>query len=201
MIRILIAEDMRILRETLVALLGLEDDFEVVADLGSGDTVLDAATEHHPDIAVLDIDLPGRDGLTVAAELRERLPECKVLILTGMGRPGNLRQALRANVAGFLLKDSPRTELLAAIRTVAAGGRVLDPGLAFATLAVPSSPLTEREAQVLRRFGTGADPEEIAAVLALSYGTVRNYLASAVTKLGARNRVDAVRVATEAGWL
>ena len=201
MIRILVAEDMRILRETLVALFDLEDDLVVVAELGTGDAVLAAALAHHPHVAVLDIDLPGRDGLTVAAELCDRLPACRVLVLTGVGRPGNLQQALRAGAAGFMLKDAPRHELLTAIRTVAAGGRVIDPGLAIATLAVPNSPLTEREAQVLQRFATGADPQEIATALGLSYGTVRNYLASAVTKLGARNRVDAVRISTEAGWL
>ncbi len=201
MIRVLVAEDVRILRDALVALLALEDDIEVVASLASGDVVVAQATEHRPDVAVLDIDLPGTDGLTAAAELRERVPECRVLILTGLGQPGTLRRALSAQVSGFLLKDAQPEELVAAIRRVAAGARVIDPQLALDTLDAPANPLTEREIEVLRCAAAGAEPREIADQLFLSYGTVRNYLASAVTKLGARNRIDAIRIASAAGWM
>ena len=200
-IRVLLAEDMRILRDTLVAVLSLEADIEVVAQVASGGEIVPAAVEHHPDLAVLDIDLPGVDGLAAAAELHERLPGCPVLILTVLGKPGNLRRALAAHVAGFLVKDAPAEELIAAVRRVAAGERVIDPKLAVAALEAPGNPLSPREAEILRRCAAGAGPAEIAAELFLSYGTVRNYLASAVTKLGARNRVDAIRIATDAGWL
>jgi two-component system response regulator DesR len=200
-VRILVAEDMRILRDTLVALLRLEDDLDVVAEVTDGQAIVPAAVASQPDVAVVDIDLPGTDGLTAAAELHERCPGCRVLILTVLGKPGNLRRALAAHVAGFLPKDTPAAELVDAVRKVAAGERVIDPQLALKALEVPDSPLSPREAEVLRRFAAGAGPAEIAAALFLSYGTVRNYLASAVTKLGARNRVDAVRIAAEAGWL
>ncbi|WP_326825993.1 response regulator transcription factor [Streptosporangium sp. NBC_01639] len=201
MIRVLIAEDVRILREALVALLGYEEDIDVVAALETGDAIVPAALAHRPDVAVLDIDLPGLDGLAAAAELYERLPVCRVLILTALGRPGNLRRGVAARVSGFMLKDSRPEDLVNAIRDVAAGRRVIDQQLAYATLDVPASPLTEREADVLRLTGAGAAPRGIARDLNLSYGTVRNYLASAVTKLNARTRSDAVRIATEAGWL
>jgi two-component system, NarL family, response regulator DesR len=200
-IRVLVAEDMRILRDTLVAVLSLETDIEVVAQVTSGREIVPAAVERHPDLAVLDIDLPEMDGLAAAAELHERLPDCPVLILTVLGNPGSLRRALAAHVAGFLVKDAPAEELVAAVRRIAAGERVIDPQLAVAALEAPRSPLSPREAEILRRYAAGAGPVEIAAELFLSYGTVRNYLASAVTKLGARNRVDAIRIATDAGWL
>lgn len=201
MIRVLVAEDMRILRDTLVSVLNLEDDIEVVAEVGTGEGVLPAALGHSPDLAVLDIDMPGVDGLTAAAQLHEQIPDCHVVILTVLGRPGTLRRALAAHVSGFLVKDAPADELIDALRRVAAGERVIDPQLALATLETADSPLSPREADVLRRYAAGAGPAEIAANLFLSYGTVRNYLASAVTKLGGRNRVDAVRIAAEAGWL
>ncbi|MFC4058987.1 DNA-binding response regulator [Planomonospora corallina] len=201
MIRVLIAEDMRILREALCGLLGLESDMVVVAAVGSGDRIVPAALEHRPDVAVIDIELPGMDGLQAAAELRDRLPDCRTLILTAVGQPGNLRRGIAAQVAGFMVKDSRPQDLTDAIRTVAAGGRVIDPQLAYAALDVAGSPLTAREADVLRLTASGATPREVSAQLHLSYGTVRNYLASAVTKLGARNRVDAIRIATAAGWL
>ena len=201
MIRVLVAEDMRILRDTLVAVLNLEDDIDVVAEVASGDQIVPAATAGSPDVAVLDIDLPGTDGLAAAAALHERCPDCRVLILTVLDRPGDLRRALAAHVAGFLAKDTPAADLVDAVRRVAAGQRVIDPQLALRALEVPGNPLSPREADVLRRFAAGAGPAEIAAAVHLSYGTVRNYLASAVTKLGARNRVDAVRIASEAGWL
>lgn len=200
-IRVLVAEDMRILRDTLVAVLNLEPDVEVIAEVANGEAIVPAAEKAHPDVAVVDIDLPGIDGLTAAAELHERCPRCAVLILTVLGNPGNLRRALAAHVAGFLPKDTPADNLVDAVRSVAAGRRIFDQELTLAALEVPGSPLSPREAEVLRRFAGGAGPGEIAAALYLSYGTVRNYLASAVTKLSARNRVDAVRIAAEAGWL
>ncbi|MEV4219198.1 response regulator transcription factor [Nonomuraea sp. NPDC049725] len=201
MIRVLIAEDVRILREALVTLLGYEEDLEVVAALETGDAIVPAALAHRPDVAVLDIDLPALDGLTAAAELHDRLPDCRVLILTALGRPGNLRRGVEAHVSGFMLKDARPQELVAAIRDVAAGRRIVDQQLAYAALRLPDSPLTDREADVLRLTGAGAAPRDIARDLHLSYGTVRNYLASAVTKLNARTRQDAIRIATEAGWL
>ena len=201
MIRVLLAEDMRILRDTLTAVLGLETDIEVVAQVADGKSIVPAALAQRPDVAVIDIDLPGTDGLTAAARLREQSPDCRVLILTVLGQPGNLRRALAVGVAGFLPKETPAGELVAAVRRVAAGEKVIDPHLAVAALEVADNPLSPREVEVLRRFAGGAGPTEIAAAMFLSYGTVRNYLASAVTKLGARNRVDAVRIAAEAGWL
>jgi two-component system, NarL family, response regulator DesR len=200
-IRVLVAEDMQILADTLVAVLNLEDGIEVVAQVGDGHTIAPAAITAQPDVAVIDIALPGTDGLTAAARLHEQCPGCKVLILTALGSPGNLKSALAAHVAGFLIKDIPAADLAAAIRTVAAGGRVIDSQIALAALEIADNPLSPRETEVLRRLAAGAGPDEIAADVHLSYGTVRNYLASAVTKLGARNRVDAVRIAAEAGWL
>lgn len=201
MVRVLVAEDMRILRDALVAMLDLEDDLDVVAEVASGDQIIPAALQHHPDVAVVDIDLPVIDGLTAAAELHRQLPTCRVLVLTGLSQPGHLRRALAAHVSGFTLKDAPADELVAAVREVAAGGRVFDPKVAVAALEAADSPLSAREAEVLKRYAAGASAAEIATTAHLSYGTVRNYLASAVTKLGARNRVDAARIAREAGWL
>jgi two-component system, NarL family, response regulator DesR len=200
-IRVLVAEDMRILADTLAAVLNLEDDMSVVAQVADGDAIVAAAVASRPDVAVVDIGLPGCDGLTAAAHLRRQCPGCQVLILTVLGKPGNLRTALAAGVAGFLPKETPAAQLAEAIRQVAAGQQVIDPGLAVATLRTPGNPLSPREAEVLGWYAGGAGPAEIAAEMVLSYGTVRNYLLSAVTKLGARNRVDAVRIATEAGWL
>jgi two-component system response regulator DesR len=199
--RVLVAEDMQILRDTLIAVLDLEDDLEVVAQVATGDAVLPAALAARPDVAVVDIDLPGMDGLAAAALLRERLPECRVLVLTALAVPGNLRRALAVQVAGFLGKDAPSQDLIAAVRRVAGGERVIDPRLAVAALEVPANPLSPRESEILKHFADGRDPADIAAALHLSYGTVRNYLASAVTKLGARNRVDAIRIAGRSGWL
>ncbi|HTU07560.1 MAG TPA: response regulator transcription factor [Trebonia sp.] len=200
-IRVLLAEDMRILADTLAAVLSLEDDIDVVARVSDGTAVVPAAVRVQPDVAVVDIDMPGTDGLTAAAALREQCPRCRVLILTMLGSPGNLRRALAAGVAGFLPKETPAGELADAVRTVAAGGKVISHKLAMATLEAPENPLSPREAEALRRFSAGDGPEEIAAAMVLSYGTVRNYLAAAVTKLDARNRTDAARIATEAGWL
>ncbi|MER7500950.1 response regulator transcription factor [Nonomuraea pusilla] len=202
MIRLLLAEDQHVVRGALAALLSLEDDLDVVAAVESGDAVVPAAVRHRPDVAVLDIDMPGTlDGLAAAAELRTRLPGCRTLMLTGYGKPGHLRRALAAGVDGFLLKTAPPDELVAAIRTVAGGGRVLDPSLAVAAWDLADNPLTAREADVLRLVADGVDVTEIAGRLFLSAGTVRNYLTTIVAKLNARNRVDAVRVARDAGWI
>jgi two-component system response regulator DesR len=200
-IRVLVAEDMRILRDTLAALLRLEPGIDVVAEVTDGDAIVPAAVAQQAEVAVVDIGLPGTDGLTAAARLHQRCPQCKVLILTVLGKPGNLRRALAAHVAGFLPKDTPAEDLVDAVQKIAAGGKVIDQKLALAALQVSGNPLSPREVEVLQRFAAGAGPAEIATALFLSYGTVRNYLASAVTKLSARNRVDAVRIAAEAGWL
>ncbi|RZQ61125.1 response regulator transcription factor [Amycolatopsis suaedae] len=201
MIRVLVAEDMHIIRGALVALLQLEPDIEVVAEVANGDEILEVAQQTGPDVALIDVDLPHKDGLTAAAELREQLPQCRTLILTSLGTPGTLRKAMAAKVGGFLLKDAPADKLASAVRGVAAGQRVLDGELAMAAYDTVDNPLTDREIEVLRLAADGAGPEEISTVLHLSAGTVRNYLSTAVTKVGGRNRLDAVRIAREAGWM
>ncbi|MFJ9459756.1 DNA-binding response regulator [Kitasatospora sp. NPDC101447] len=202
MIRLLLAEDQHVVRGALVALLELEPDFEVVAQADSADDVVPRAMVFTPDVAVLDIEMPGlTDGLQAAAALKEKLPHCRTLMLTSLGRPGLLRRALAAKVDGFLLKTVPPADLVAAIRQVAGGGRVLDPSLAVVAWDLADNPLTPRENDVLRELAGGAEPAEIAARLHLSTGTVRNVLTAVVTKLNARNRTDAVRIAREAGWL
>lgn len=201
MIRILIAEDMMMLRKALVSLLELESDIEVIAEVESGTAVVPTALGVRPDVALLDIDLPGTDGIAAAACLHKELPECRCVILTSLGRPGNLRRALDAHVSGFLVKDGDPTGLINAIHQVVAGVRVIDPQLAVATLEAGDSPLTPRETEVLRLVADGEDVPEIAKLLFLSTGTVRNYLTTVVNKLGARNRVDAVRIARQSGWL
>ncbi|MEU4195361.1 response regulator transcription factor [Kribbella sp. NPDC026611] len=201
MIRVLIAEDMHMIRGALVALLSTEPDLEVVAELERGDQIVDAAVEHRPDVAVLDIDLPGLDGLSAAAILHEKVPECRTLMLTGLGQPGNLLRALEAHVRGFILKDAPAQTLAAGIRKVAEGGRVIDPELIAAALETGASPLTQREADVLRAADHGTPTADIADQLSLSAATVRNYLSNAISKVGARNRIDAIRIARDAGWL
>jgi len=200
-VRVLIAEDTGILRETLSALLALQEDLEVVAEVATGDRIVPLARVHRPDVALLDVDLPELDGIAATRQLREALPECQVLILTGLARPANLRAALAAGANGFLLKDTKAADLVAAIRRVANGEQVIDATMAVSALRAPESPLSPRETDVLRHYATGTDPRDIATELFLSYGTVRNYLASAMVKLDARNRVDAIRIATEAGWL
>ncbi len=201
MISILLAEDTAILRDTLVAVLDLEEDMTVVAQVSHGDQILPAARRWHPDVAILDIDLPGQDGLTAAGQLAMDLPECRVLILTALAQPANLRTALAADVAGFLAKDTPAVDLIRSIRKIADGERVVDPTVALAALDARPSPLTPRETDVLRLHAEGIDPREIAGRLFLSYGTVRNYLASATDKLGARNRIHAIRIASDNDWL
>lgn len=188
-------------RGALAALLGLERDLQVVVQVARGDQVVEAALAHTPDVALLDIEMPGLDGLDAAALLRAALPSCAVLILTTFGRPGYLARAMRAGVRGFLVKDAPAAELATAIRKVMHGGKVIDPGLAAAALAAGPNPLTSRECEVLRASGEGTSVADIAARLKLSEGTVRNYLSTAIAKTGARNRVEAARLAAEHGWL
>jgi two-component system response regulator DesR len=200
-IRVLLAEDMDMIRGALVALLSLEHDLDVVAEVASGEEILPAALKHRPDVAVIDIDLPGKDGLTAAVEIHEQVPECRTLMLTSLGRAGIVRRALAAHVGGFLLKDAPSDNLANGIREVAAGRRVVDPQLAMAAWDSEQSPLTDREIEILRLASAGQDPVDIAGELFLSPGTVRNHLTSIINKLNARNRVDAIRIATEAEWL
>lgn len=200
-IKVLIAEDVHMVRGALVALLRMESDIEVVAEVAGGNDIMPTARSTQPDVAVIDIDLPGKDGLTAAAELHEQLPTCRTLILTSLGRPGTLRRALAAKVGGFLLKDAPPDKLASAIRDVSVGRRVVDSDLALAAWDTADCPLTGREIEVLRMAADGANAVDIAARLYLSAGTVRNYLTTAVTKLNARNRVDAIRIAKESGWL
>ena len=201
MIRILLAEDQDMVRGALAALLGLETDMEVVAQVERGDKVVAAALAARPDVALLDIEMPGLDGIDAAAALRLAVPSCTVLILTTFGRPGYLSRAMRAGVRGFLVKDAPAAELATAIRRALRGGRVIDPGLAAAALATGPNPLTTRECEVLRASAAGDTVADIAAALSLSEGTVRNYLSTAIAKTGARNRVEAARLAAERGWL
>jgi two-component system response regulator DesR len=200
-LKILLAEDVAMVRGALVALIEMEPDLTVVADVERGDEILPTALAHRPDVAIIDIDLPGLDGLAAAVLLHEKLPDCRTLILTNLGRPGTLRRALSAHVSGYILKDAPPDQLATAIRNVAAGRRVIDPQLAVSAWEGGPSPLSPREHEVLRMAADGAEPTEIAAALHLSVGTVRNYLTTIVTKLNARNRVDAVKTAYEAGWL
>jgi two-component system response regulator DesR len=198
---VLIAEDQAMVRGALASLLGLEGDIEVVAEIERGDRVVSAARAHRPDVALLDIEMPGMDGLAVAGELTRELPDVRPVILTTFGRPGYLRRALAQGARGFLLKDAPAAELASAVRKVAAGGHAIDPTLAAAAIAAGESPLTTREQEVLaaaRRHETAAD---IAAELYLSEGTVRNYLSAAMRKLGARNRNEAIELAVDQGWL
>lgn len=200
-IKVLLAEDVALLRGALVALVELEDDLTVVAEVSTGDELVSAAVEQRPDVAVVDVDLPVMDGITAAGLLHEQVPGCRILIVTGLARTANLQRALAAHATGFVLKDMPPADLVDVIRRVAAGEQVIDMQLAVAALRHRESPLTPREAQVLRLAADGAGAEEIAVELRLSVGTVRNYLATAVEKLNARNRVDAIRIALDMGWL
>jgi two-component system, NarL family, response regulator DesR len=201
LIRVLIAEDQAMIRGALAALLSTEADIEVVAQVERGDRVVEEALQSRPDVALLDIEMPGQDGITAAGELRAKLPSCRVLILTVFGRPGYLRRAVDAGVSGFLLKDAPPDELAAAIRRTAKGEKVIDSQLAHAALSEGSSPLTPRERDVLAMSVRGASVEEVARSLHLTNGTVRNHLSIAIQKLNAHNRVEAARIAEEKGWL
>ena len=201
MIRILLAEDQGMVRGALAALLAFEPDLEVVAQVSSGDEVLPAALEARPDVALLDVEMPGLDGIEAAGRLHEELPDCHALILTTFGRPAYLRRAMEAGASGFLVKDAPAERLANAIRRAATGERVVDAELAAAALADGESPFTAREREVVEASGGGAPISEIAGRLHLSEGTVRNYLSTAIGKTGARNRIEAWRVARERGWL
>ena len=201
MIRILLAEDQGMMRGALALLLRLEPDIDVVAEVGSGTDVVPTALETRPDVALLDIEMPGCSGLDAAAALREALPDCKVLIVTSFGRAGYVRRAMEAGVSGFLVKDGPVEELAAAIRRVLAGERVIDPSLAAAALSAGPNPLTDREREVLAAAADGSMIVDIATRLHLSESTVRNYLSAAIGKTNARNRIEAVQAARAQGWL
>ncbi len=200
-IRVLLADDHHLVREALALLLGTEDGIEVVADVGRGDEAVQQALAHRPDVAVLDIDMPGMDGLSAAEQLARDLPSCRVVIVTGHGRPGNLRRAMAAGVRGFLGKDTPASRLAEVIAQVHEGARYIDPQLAADALAAEECPLTPRELDALRAAADGSPVSRIARTLSLSEGTVRNYLSSAVTKLGTDNRHAAVQSARDRGWL
>jgi two-component system, NarL family, response regulator DesR len=200
-IRVLLAEDQGMMRGALAMLLSMEDDIEVVAQVDTGDKVLQTAMDTRPDVALLDIEMPGRSGLDAAADLRRELPSCRVLILTTFGRPGYLRRAMEAGAGGFLIKDGPVEELADAIRRVLAGQQVIDPVLAAAALSAGPNPLTDRERDVLTAAADGATVADIAQRLFLSESTVRNYLSSAIGKTGSRNRIEAVQAARSNGWL
>ncbi|MEP6632435.1 MAG: response regulator transcription factor [Lapillicoccus sp.] len=200
-IRLLLADDQALVRGALASLLDLEPDMTVVAEVGRGDEVVEAAQRTQPDVALLDVEMPGIDGIEATRRLRTAMPEVKVVIVTTFGRPGFLRRALVAGASGFVVKDTPARQLADAVRRVHTGLRVVDPTLAADSLAVGESPLTAREAEVLRAARDGGSVSDIAASVFLSEGTVRNHLSSAIGKTEARNRGDAVRVAEENGWL
>ncbi|UZG56954.1 response regulator transcription factor [Rhodococcus opacus] len=200
-IRLLLADDQALVRGALAALLDLEADLTVVAEVGRGDEVVAAAREHSPDVALLDVEMPGLDGIAAATALRTEMPQTRVLIVTTFGRPGYLRKALQAGASGFVVKDTPARQLADAVRRVHAGLRVVDPALAADSLVSGESPLTDRETDVLRAARDGAPVASIAAALFLSAGTVRNHLSSAIGKTGASTRAETVRAAESNGWL
>lgn len=200
-IRLLLADDQALVRGALAALLDLESDFEVVAEVGRGDEVVTAALGTRPDVALLDVEMPGLDGIAATSQLRERLPECRVLIVTTFGRPGYLRRAIDAGADGFVVKDTPARQLADAVRRVHMGLRVVDPALATETLTDGVSPLTAREQQVLRAAASGGTAGRLAAQLHLSEGTVRNHLSAAIGKTGTTTRAEAIRTAEQRGWL
>jgi Response regulator containing a CheY-like receiver domain and an HTH DNA-binding domain len=200
-IRVLVADDQHLVRGALAALLALEDDIEVVGQVDRGDQVVAEARRSGPGVALVDIEMPGMDGIAATAALRAALPDCRVLILTTFGRPGYLRRAMEAGASGFMVKDAPAAELADAVRRVSQGYRVVDPVLAAESLATGSNPLTARERDVLRAARSGGTVGDIARAVMLGRGTVRNYLSSAIGKTAARTRAEAVRVAEERGWL
>ena len=200
-IRLLIADDQALVRGALAALLDLEPDLEVVSEVGRGDEVVEAARTTKPDVALLDVEMPGLDGIEAAAALRNAVPGVRVLMVTTFGRPGYLRRAMEAGAAGFVVKDTPAAQLADAVRRVHQGLRVVDPSLAAETLVAGTSPLTARESDVLRAAREGGTVADIARALHLSEGTVRNHLSSAIGKTGARTRAEAARIAVDNGWL
>ncbi len=201
MIRVLLADDQAMVRGALATVLGLESDIEVVAQIGSGDEVLAKAKETTPDVALLDVQMPGKDGLEAASELHGALPSCRIIICTTFGRPGYLARAMAAGAAGFVVKDAPPEQLVDAVRRVHSGLKVVDPALAAESLATGASPLTGRERDVLKAAEDGSTVADVARALHLSEGTVRNHLSAAMGKTGARTRAEAVRLAEEHGWL
>jgi two-component system response regulator DesR len=201
MIRLLLADDQALVRGAMAALLDMESDLLVVAEVGRGDEVVDAVRAHGVDVALLDVEMPGLDGVAAARELRKAVPGCRVLMVTTFGRAGYLRQAMAAGASGFIVKDTPARQLADAVRRVHEGLRVVDPALAAQSLAHGDSPLTERESDVLRSAREGGTVADIARELHLSEGTVRNHLSSAIGKTGARTRAEAVRLAVDNGWL
>jgi two-component system response regulator DesR len=200
-IRLLIADDQALVRGAMAALLDLEPDLEVVSEVGRGDEVIDAARKSKPDVALLDVEMPGLDGIEAATALRTAVPGVRVLMVTTFGRPGYLRRAMEAGAAGFVVKDTPATQLADAVRRVHQGLRVVDPSLAAETLVAGTSPLTGRESDVLRAAREGGTVADIAKELHLSEGTVRNHLSAAIGKTGARTRAEAARIAIDNGWL
>jgi two-component system response regulator DesR len=200
-IRILLADDQALVRGALAAMLGLEPDIEVVAQVSSGEEVLAVARATTPDVALLDVQMPGKDGITAAAELHHEMPTCRIVVCTTFGRPGYLSRAMAAGAVGFVVKDAPPEQLVDAVRRVHAGLRVVDPALAAESLATGQSPLTHRERDVLRVASSGGTIADVARILSLSQGTVRNHLSSAIGKTGARTRAEAARVAEDRGWL
>lgn len=201
MIRVLVADDQALVRGAFVALLGLESDIEVVAEVARGEDVLPAARRTAPDVALLDVQMPGGDGIAAAAALRAALPSCRVIVVTTFGRPGYLARALAAGASGFVVKDATPEQLVDAVRRVHAGLRTVDPGLAVESLSAGTSPLTGRERDVLRAAASGGTVADVARGLNLSAGTVRNHLSSAIGKTGARTRAEAARTAEDRGWL
>ncbi|MFE5889262.1 response regulator transcription factor [Streptomyces sp. NPDC002285] len=201
MIKVLLAEEVHMVRGAFIALLTRENDIDVVAELGDGSKILPMARLHRPDVAVIDIDMPGQDDLMTIEQVHAELPKTQALILTHRWRPATVRRALNMGVGGFLLKDSPPENLVSAVRELADGRRVIDADLAVSAWKAPAPPLTDREMEVLRLAAEGEGVTEIAARLHLSPGTIRNYLTTVATKLNARTRVDAVRIAVDAGWL
>ena len=201
MIRVVIADDQQLVRGAMAALLALDDGLEVVAEVGRGDEVVDAVLAHRADVALVDVEMPGMDGLAATEAVRAAAPGCQVLVVTTFGRPGYLRRAMAAGAAGFMVKDAPAEQLADAIRRVHAGERVVDPTLAAESLAVGDSPLTDRERDVLVAARGGGTVAAIARAVHLSEGTVRNYLSSAIAKTGARTRAEAVRICDDRGWL
>ena len=201
MIKLLLADDQALVRGAMAALLDMEPDLSVVAEVGRGDEVVAAVRDNGVDVALLDVEMPGLDGVAAARELHRAVPGCRVLMVTTFGRAGYLRQAMAAGASGFIVKDTPARQLADAVRRVHEGLRVVDPGLAAQSLAQGDSPLTEREADVLRSASDGGTVADIARELHLSEGTVRNHLSSAIGKTGARTRAEAVRLAVDNGWL
>ncbi|WP_284984030.1 response regulator transcription factor [Arthrobacter sp. efr-133-TYG-118] len=200
-IRLVIADDQALVRGALAALLGLEQDIEVVAELGDGTGVAAAVVEHSADVAMLDVEMPGLDGISAAAAVRRAAPSCRVLMVTTFGRPGYLKRAMQAGASGFVVKDTPARQLAEAVRRVHQGLRVVDPVLAAESLTAGDSPLTEREGEVLKAASDGGTVADIAKSTMLSEGTVRNYLSAAMAKTGGRTRAEAVRIAEDNGWL